>query len=275
MVVADLATVRFRIYDDPSCTTMSFNTTYCVLLNSCQPIYLSQSDRVSGVKSGIYGVYNYEHYSNVHDDNTYGADDNLDAYVFLLDTYSDPKCTYTIQGSQQISELSLNCYQDSCCPFQVIYGINGMKMKYAKLYMDDHLSSKGSCPPNSTAYIDRIANTKVGAFEDNADMSIIAIGVLIGCMLTIAIQTWCKRAVKLPDNCENLCSENGVSLIECLDTSGQGNVDESTILTSGSGDSTGYMDYLSSFVLPSRDNSADGKHAETIAQGRRRTASYG
>ena len=265
-----MTTVRFRVYDDPGCTKMPFNTTYCVPLNSCQPIYHSLSE----TKSSIYGVYNYEHYSTVHDDNTYGADDNSDAYVFLLNTYSDPECSYTIQGSQQISELSLNCDQHSCCPFQVIDGGNGMEMKYAKIHMEASWSSKEICPPNSTAYIDRIVNSKIGGFTDDSDMYIIAIGVLIGCMITVAIQTLCKGVVKLPDNCEDVCTDNGVSLIECLDTSREESVDENTTLTGGSGESTGYMDYLSSFVLPSRDNSAEKNYSQTIAQRRGSFESY-
>ena len=256
MVLTDLATVRFRIYDDPECTIIRSNTTYCSLLNFCQPIYLSWSEEASGEKSGIYGVYNYEHYSTVHDDNTYGVDDKLDSYVFILNTYSDPKCTYTIQGSQQLSELSLNCFENSCCPFQFIYGANGMVMKYAKIHMDTHASTEYICPPNSTAYIDQYTDTRIGNISYHVDMYILSIGILLGCMLTLVIQTWCKDSVKLPDDCGDICKDSGIGLIEYLNASQDTNADENTNLTYRSDDSTGYIDYLSSFVLPSRDNSS-------------------
>ena len=257
MVLKDLATVRFSVYNDPACESFTFsNITYCVLLNYCHPIYLSPKDEKEETNSAlVYGVYNYDHTSSlVHDDNVYGVDDGLNTYTFLLNTYSDPKCTYTIQGSNQISGLSLNCYENTCCPFQIIDGENGAIMKYARIFMDTH-----SCPLNSTVYIDRIAGESLGGgFVNSPDMHMIAVGIFIGCMLTLAIQTWCKGIVKLPDNCENGCTENGVNLIECIDSAETANVDENTTLTGGSNDDSGYLEYLSSFVLPPRESSSSG-----------------
>ena len=86
MVLKDLATVRFRVYDDPACESFTLsNITYCVLLNYCHPIYLSPKDEKEETNSAlVYGVYNYDHTSSlVHDDNVYGVDDGLNTYTFF------------------------------------------------------------------------------------------------------------------------------------------------------------------------------------------------
>merc|ERR1711871_181439 len=113
------------------------NLTYCV-----------EIDRCLSISTGLWGVFNYEHYSTVHDDNTYAIDDASEAYTFLLNTYSDPRCLWSSQGLSQISELSSSCDQGVCCLLTLVADAQALVV-YAKFKPEMSVT----CPANTTFYI--------------------------------------------------------------------------------------------------------------------------